>query len=150
MVEALAQKGAKLAKVRATDTMPEETETMEGQLAGLRCSYEGWISMVAQAAFLEQHPMMERDIEAGLEILGLVYEEPQRLLMAMEGNPFQTGALEMAMMWQPSKALGDDYTKLKGSQYLLKHQTPPRGPGEEAKCQQASSPIGEPSTPSQN
>ena len=71
--------------------------------------------------------MAESDLQAGLEVLGLVYEEPQRLLMAMEEDV----PPKMAMMQQLVKALEDDYTELKGSQYLLKCQTPMKGHGRE-------------------
>ena len=123
---------------------------MEGQLTDLRCSYEGWISIVAQASLPKQHPMTERDIQAQLEILSLVYKEPQRPLMAMDEDPSHRGTPEMAMMLQLIKAMEDDYTKLKGSQYLLKCPTPSRGLCEEAEHKQASSPVEKPSTPSQS
>ena len=71
---------------------------MEGQLEDLRYSYEGWISLVAQASLSKQHPVTKRDIQAGLEILGLVYDEPQRLLMAMDKDPSQRGTPEMTTM----------------------------------------------------
>ena len=80
--------------------------------------------------------MMKRDIQAGLEIL--VYDEPIRLLMGRDEDPIQRGTLETAMLYQLIKAMEDDYTKLKGSQCLLKCSTPSRGLQEEAKCQQAS------------
>ena len=86
--------------------MPEEMETIEGQLADLRCSYEGWVSLVAQAYFPKQHLMMERDIQAGLEILDLVYDEPQRLLTVRDEDPFQRGTPETAMLQQLVKAIG--------------------------------------------
>ena len=52
----------------------------------------------------EQHQMTENNLQAGLEVLGLVYEEPERLLMAMEEDPSQWGAPETAIMWQLVKA----------------------------------------------
>ena len=52
-----------------------EIEIMEEQLEDLKCSYEGWINMVAWAALPKQHKMTESDLQAGLEILGLVYKE---------------------------------------------------------------------------
>ena len=64
----------------------------------MRCSYEGWISIVAWASLPKQNLMIERDIQARLEILGLVYKEPQRLLMTMEKDPSQRGTPEMAMI----------------------------------------------------
>ena len=70
---------------------------------------------------------MERDIQARLEILGLSYKQPQRLLPVMDEEPYQKGTPEMVRMWQLVKAMEDDFTELKGSQYLLKHPTPLRG-----------------------
>ena len=104
--------------------MQGEVNMMEKQLGDLKHSHEGWINLVTWAALPKQHPMTECDLQAGLEVLGLVYEEPWRLLMAMEEDLSQQGAPETAMMWQLVKALEDDYTKLKVSQYLLKHVKP--------------------------
>ena len=47
MGQALAHKETKLAEARATDTAQGEIKMMEEQLEGLKCSYEGWINMVA-------------------------------------------------------------------------------------------------------
>ena len=49
-------------------------------------------------------------------------------------------------MQQLDNALEDDYTKLKGNQYLLKCQTPMKGPWEGEAHQPASSPAAGPST----
>ena len=94
MGQAQAYKGTKLTKARAVDTTQEEIKIMEGQLTDLKCSYEGWINMVTKAALQEQHQMTECDIQARLEVLCLVYEEPQRLLMAMEEDPSQQAPLK--------------------------------------------------------
>ena len=59
---------------------------LEGQLESLKCNYEGWINMVTQAILPKQHQMTERDLHMGLVILDLVWEEPKRLLLAMEGG----------------------------------------------------------------
>ena len=67
--------------------------------------------------------------------------------MAREVDPSQWKTLETAMMQQFVNALEDDYTKLKGSQYLLKYQTLMRGPWEGEACQPASPPTRDPSTP---
>ena len=63
--------------------------------------------------------MTESDLQLGLKVLGLVYEEPQRLLTTMEEDLSQQGVPEMAMMQQLVKALEDDYTELKGCHISL-------------------------------
>ena len=68
-------KGTELAEVRVTDAMQEEIAGLEGQLAGLKCSYEGWRNVVTWATFPRQHQMMEKDLQVGLEILNLIQEE---------------------------------------------------------------------------
>ena len=87
MGEALTCKGVELTEAKATNTIPAEIKTIVGQLTDLRCSYEGWASLVAQASLPNQHLTMEKDIQARLVILGLVYNEPQRLLMARDQDP---------------------------------------------------------------
>ena len=42
-------------------------------------------------ALPKQHQMTESNLQAGLEVLGLVHKEPQRLLMAMEEDLSQWG-----------------------------------------------------------
>ena len=74
MGEALVHKGTKLAEAIATDTAQGEIKMIEGQLAKLKHNYEGWISMVAQAALPEQYLMMESDLQAALEVMDLVQE----------------------------------------------------------------------------
>ena len=42
--------------------------------------------------------MTESDLQVGLEILDLIWKEPQRLLMAIEEDPSQMGATETAIL----------------------------------------------------
>ena len=70
---------------------------MEGQLASLKHSYEGW-RVVAQTTLQGQHQMMEGDLQAGLEIQDLVQEEPWCLLNAMGEDASQRGTTKMAMV----------------------------------------------------
>ena len=119
MGQVLGHKETELTEARAVDTVQGEIKMMEEQLEGLKSRYEGWISTVAWTAFPEQHQVTEGNIKAGLQVLGLVYIELQRLLMAREENPSQWEAPETALTGKLVKALEDDYTELKGSQYLL-------------------------------
>ena len=48
--------------------------------------------MVTHAALPKQHQMTGSNLQAGLEVLGLVYKEPQRLLMAKEEDLSQWGS----------------------------------------------------------
>ena len=95
MGQDLAHKGT---EARVTNTTQGEIEMMERQLEDLNCSHKGWINLVAQATLPKQHWMTENDLQKGLDVLGLVYEEAQRLLMNMEQNLSQQGTPEMAMM----------------------------------------------------
>ena len=74
--------------------MQGQIEMMEEQLRYLKCSYEGWINIVTQATLPEQHQITDSNLQAGLEVPGLVYKEPWRLLTAKEEDPFQQGALK--------------------------------------------------------
>ena len=91
-------KGTELAKVRVMDTMQKEITALEGQLESLTYNYERWRNVVSQTTLQAQHQMMEGDLQTGMEILDLVQEEPQRLLMAIEEDLSQRGAVETAMM----------------------------------------------------
>ena len=88
--------------------------------------------MVTLAALPEWHQMTESNLQVGLETLDLAWEEPQRLVHAIEEDPSQRGAAKTAMMQHLVKVLEDDYTELKGSQ-CLQIESRPKSPGTLAK-----------------
>ena len=98
MREALTLKGTKPTKTRMMDTAQEDITMLEGQLESLKHNYKGWINMGSWASLPEQHQVIKGDLQMGLDILDLVWDESQSLLMAMEEDFCQTEATETAMI----------------------------------------------------
>ena len=128
MGQALACKRTELAEERATDTMQGEIEMMEERLKDLKCKLWG----VDNHGSLGCPPRTTPDDweqlpgRAGGPRLSL-WRTTKTTHTHGQGGSLQVGAPKTAMMWQIVKALEDDYTKLKGSQHLLRCQTPMRG-----------------------